>query len=227
MRVTTRAVWNSIEDFIADKPPVIWEGYDYVGPVASLKKGRENVEEAAKTQGKLASTAQGWANENRDATLGFNKSLIPGQNGDLSPYVKAQLDKQKSDIAKTYGDIASTGMKAATARGFGSAPSGNIASIYNTAGRNAGEAERSAYADAQNKTLEAGITGSQLLDPNKPLNEATGASSAEAQSGALRNKMGSGFSDVLGGLSGIVGLGTAALGLPGAAKAAKGAIKSF
>jgi hypothetical protein len=207
MRVTTRVRFDRNYNVIEE------DTYDYVGPVDACKKGREDVENAAKTQGQLASTAQGWATDNRNATTPFAKSLIPGGNGDLSPYVKAQLDKQKSDIAKTYGDIAQTGMKAATARGFGSAPSGNIASIYNTAGRNAGEAERSAYADAQDKTATLGLQGINYLDPNKPLSEATGASTAQANSGALRNKMGSGFSDVLGGLSGIVGLGRRAFGL--------------
>lgn len=201
--------------------------YEYDGPVALAKKGRETVEDAAKKSGKLADTAQGWATENRAATTPFNKSLIPSASGELSPYVKAQLDKQKSDIAKTYGDIAQTGMRAAASRGFGSAPGGNIASIYNTAGRNAGEAERSAYADAQNRTAQLGLAGSELLDPNKPLQEATGATGQEGELGVARGKMGSGFSDVLGGLGGLVNLGTSVLGLPGAVSGARKAIKSF
>jgi|SRR6185369_1677431 len=195
--------------------------------VSGGKKGRETVEDAAKKSGKLADTATQWATENRNDTQPFNKSLIPDAGGGLSPYVKAQLDKQKSDIAKTYGDIASTGMKAATARGFGSAPSGNVASIYNTAGRNAGEAERDAYADAQNRTLQAGITGSQLLDPNKPLQEASNATGQEGQLGVERGKMGSGFSDVVNGIGGVVGLGKSFLGLPGAISSARNGIKSL
>lgn len=178
-----------------------------------LKKGREDVENAAKTQGQLASTAQGWANQNRAATQPFATSLLPGANGQLSPYVTQQLAMQKRNIAKTYGDLASQGTKAAAAQGFGSAPSGTVASIYNTANRNAGEAETDAYANAQNNTLGAGLAGLNYLDPNKPLQAATGAASGEAAAGEARGKMGSGFSDVLGGLSGLVNLGTSALGL--------------
>lgn len=174
--------------------------------VSGGKKGRDIVEKAGNQANQLSSTASDWAKSNRAATTPFAKSLIPGDNGALSPYVKAQLDKQKSDIAKTYGDIAATGTRAATARGFGSGPGGNVASIYNTAGRNAGEAERDAYANAQNKTLAAGIEGINYLDPNKPLSEATGATSAAADAGYKRGQMGSGFSDVLGGLGGIAGL---------------------
>lgn len=201
--------------------------YEYAGPVALAKKGRDVVDKAGKNANDLTDTATQYAKENRAKQLGyadtidpFAKSTVPTTPGALSPYVKGQYDMQKRQIAKDYGDTAAVGLKSLQARGMGGAPSGLAASLYNTAGRNAGEAETNALADAQNRTLGAGLQGvgilqnqEQVFDPNKSVQTALEGTNAATNAGVARSKMGSTLGDIG---AGIAGVGQIATGLPGA-----------
>lgn len=229
MRVTTKIVFDAAGNVLEH------EWYEYDGPVAECKKGRETVEKAGQNANDLTALSTDYAKQNRQKQLGyadsvdpFAKSLVPDAGGGLSPYVKAQFDQQKRNIAKTYGDTAAVGLKSLQSRGMGGAPSGLTSSIYNTAGRNAGEAETNAYADAQGRTLGAGLEGVKALqgqegvfDPNKDISSALGGTQAATNAGATRSQMGSTLGDIGAGLGAVAGIATGVGGLGTALKGVK------
>lgn len=196
------------------------ESFEYDGPVAEAKKGREATTQAANGANDAANQASHYAGVDRQSQMAykgqsdpFAASLLPGANGALSSYSAAQLGQDKRNIAKTYGDISSVGLKSLAARGMGSAPTGMQASLINSAGRNAGEAQTNAYENAQKNTLNQGLAGlqysqgqQQLYDPTKSLQTDIAGRSTAANAGALRNKMGSGFGDVMNGIGGLASI---------------------
>lgn len=63
MRITTKAVWGSTDDFIAGKQPDTRESFDYDGPVAKLDRAAtDEAKTAANTAGSTASNLSGKAN---------------------------------------------------------------------------------------------------------------------------------------------------------------------
>lgn len=199
---------------------VFEDSFEHIGDVAECKKGREAMDTAAAGANNAGAQATDISKQNQGIQTGyrnqsdpFGKSLLPSANGSLSPYAAAQLGQQKRDIGKTYGDIAQVGIRGLGARGMGNAPTGMASSLYNTAGRNAGEAETNAYSDAMKNTLNQGLAGLQysqgqqgLYDPLNAIKTSTGAYGAGAEAGSLRNKAGSLMSDIGGGLSGLAGI---------------------
>lgn len=218
MRVYSKITWDMNQSIGDGRFAVLYEeSYEYNGPVAEAKKGREATTQAANGANDAANSASKIAGVDRQAQMDyknssdpFAKSLLPGANGALSPYSAAQLGQDKKNIAKTYGDVSSVGLRALAARGMGSAPTGTQSSIINTAGRNAGEANTNAYENAQKNTLNQGLAGLQfsqgqqgLYDPNKSLQTSIQGRGVAANAGALRNKMGSGLGDVASGVGAL------------------------
>lgn len=195
------------------------ESFEYSGPIEEAKKGRAQAEEAASGANDTANSATHMADVDRSSQMAYKKqsdpfaaSLTPGADGSLSPYASAQFGQQKRNIAKTYGDVAQTGLRGLAARGMGSAPTGMQSSIINTAGRNAGEADTNAYEDAQKNTLNQGLAGlqysqgqQQLYDPTKLLQTSISGRGTAANAAGIRNKMGSGLGDVASGLGAFAG----------------------
>lgn len=228
MRVTTLAVYDSTGALVH------WEGYEYEGPVAECKKGREVVDQAGKnslaTSGvatDVAKQARGIADKDQALQTGYrdksdaaaNDLLTVPQNGGLNPALARAFEQEKTQIGRAYNDTAGAAMRGIAARGMGVAPSGIEASIRNTAGRNADEAETTAYGDLLSKQLGLGVQGiergdqqQQTYDPNKPLattvsglNASTNANEAATSAGEKRGKMGSKLGDIFSGISRVAG----------------------
>jgi hypothetical protein len=220
LRFVKSITWDMTKPTENGRFAVIHEDpFEYDGPVAEMKKGRPQTTEAAQGANDTANRENAIASTDRQAQMAykakadpFAASLLPGANGALSPYAAAQLGQQKRNIGKTYGDIAQVGLKGLAARGMGSAPTGMQASLINTAGRNAGEANTNAYEDAQKNTLNQGLAGlqysqgqQQLYDPTKSLATSIQARNVAANAGKLRNGMGSGLGDLGAGLGAFAG----------------------
>jgi hypothetical protein len=168
---------------------------------------------AASTGNAYAGKQAGYAN----AGDKFASSLLPASNGALSPYVKAQLAQQKNDIDKTYQSQSEANIRGLAQRGMGGAPTGLRASITNTAGQQAGQAENQAYANAMNNTAGLGLQGvnymqnqEQIFDPLKAqqveaalINSGANAYSTGANAGYDRTKEGSLAGDIFSGLSNL------------------------
>lgn len=197
----------------------LYKGYaHYDGPVAKCKKGREGADKATAGANELGQRASNLSKADVGIQKGyaadadpFAKSLIPKGDGSLSPYAAGQYEQNKRQIGKTYADTAAVGLKGIAARGMGGSPTGLASSVYNTAGRNAGEADTNAYADAMKNTLGQGLEGikyfqgqQELYDPTRAIAAGTGAYGTAGSVAAQRNKMGSTLGDI------GQGIGTAA-----------------
>ena len=65
MKVTVKAVWDNVDDFISGKPPDQWSGFDYCGPVAICGGGpSQQQKDAAAAQANLANTQASTATQN-------------------------------------------------------------------------------------------------------------------------------------------------------------------
>lgn len=200
MRITTKIQWDSLDDFLTNRPPRVHEYVDYDGPVVLLKKGRE-------TQEKIGDTALRNAGEDRSIQQGaraqadpFAASLMATKPGELSPYAKEQYGSQVRNINDTYGNNLRTGFKALAYRGMGG-PTGEMASVLNTAGRNRDFATTEAYNQAMQNTYGQGLQGlnyfagqQQLYDPNRALGTSSEAAYRRGQMGSTMGDIGAGVS---------------------------------
>lgn len=127
MRITTKAVWNSMDDFIAGLPPNVEEGFEYDGPIDLCGGGPSAQQEAA-----AAATAS-----NDQALTGiaqqYNQRQTDAYN-EIKPYATSRLQNGLpfygglTDYANGVASKAYAPVRAATLRSlssFGSAlPSG-------------------------------------------------------------------------------------------------------
>lgn len=208
MIVTTRVVYASIDDFINGAKPLEWQGYAYVGPIAILKKGRNNLQTAANQGNTNTSNALGTTSAtNRIANQEVNTA------GGLSPMVSKQLANEKAQIGKAYSSAAGAADRGLTMRGMGAAPSGMTASLRNSAINNAGEAQTGATGNAfetQNRLNQT------AYDPVIAAENATsGSVNAATNAGQALNKAGSTLGDIGSGLGTIAGIGSKIIGLGG------------
>src|SRR6185437_3854313 len=119
------------------------EGFDYEGPVAECKKGRNNLQTAANQGNQNTTTAQGIEQQGQNIA-----NAEVNTQGGLSPLVAKQLANEKAQIGKTYQGAATAAGKGLAMRGMGAAPTGAASSLTNTAINNAGNAETGAVGNA-------------------------------------------------------------------------------
>lgn len=206
MRINTRVVIDIETGEVEAR-----ESFEYRGPLElANSSGRSAAETATGNllgQNKFAGDVIGsWWNpfqKARTAVSNFGQSLIPNKSGALSPYAQAAYEQQKRNIERNAADATGAGLRTVAQRGFGTGPSGEIASIVNTGNRNAGEAETNAYEDAMGRTVGEGTTGAglmqneqQLANPMTAANLAVNANSAAAGAAAARHGMGSTLGDI-------------------------------
>jgi hypothetical protein len=206
--VTTRVTYASIDDFINGAQPLEWEGFAYVGPVALVKKGRNNLQTAANAGNADTGQAQNIANK----AEGIADSEI-NTTGGLSPLVSKQLANEKAQIGKAYSTAAAAADRGLSMRGMGVAPSGLTASIKNSAINNEGEAETGATGNAFKTQNE--LNNTAFTQPLNALGVANGGVTASTGAGTALNKAGSTLGDVGLGLSGLAGIGTQVFGKGG------------
>ena len=199
VRVTTRAVYD-IEGRLLE-----WEGFEYFGPVAECKKGRNNLQTAANQGNQDTSTAQGIEQQGQNIA---NSEI--STNGQLSPLVSKQLANEKAQIGKTYATSAQAAGKGLAMRGMGAAPTGAASSLTNTAINNAGNAETGVVGNAFGEQNE--LNNTALTQPLNAVNTANEGIGAATNAGEAVNKAGSTLGDIASGLGTIVGLGTGMAG---------------
>jgi hypothetical protein len=86
MRVITRAVWDSIDDFIEGKPPIYEESYDWDGPVELACGG------ASAQQNEINATQTALQNQMSSAFntyFGQYENILKGVTASLTPIVEA------------------------------------------------------------------------------------------------------------------------------------------
>lgn len=196
MIISTRVTYASIEHFINGLKPLSWDGFDYVGPVAELKKGRNNLQTAANQGNQNTTSGQGI----EKAATNIAQSEV-NTNGGLSPLVAKQLANEKGQIGKAYTGAAQAADKGLAMRGMGSAPSGAASSIKNSAINNEGQAETGATGNAfatQNQLNNSAYN--QAINANNAVsndvNSATNAGSALNKAGSTLGDIGSGLSSL-------------------------------
>ena len=227
MRITTKAVYASIDDFINNANPTSWEGFEYSGPLAELKKGRNQLSSAANAGVKSTNNALGIAGQDAGIQGGYRNqsnniaNSEVNTNGGLSPLVAKQLANEKGQIGKAYSGAAQAAQRGLSQRGMGVAPSGVNASIANTAINNQGQAETGAVGNAfgaqqglNNQVMNYDVGQHQLYDPLRALHTAnegvgatTGAASALNKAGSTLGDIGSGIGTLMGAATGLSGLG--------------------
>ena len=219
MRVTTRAHWASIDDFISNKPPLTEEGFEYSGPIAEMKKGREQTT-AATNQALGTASTYGQAQTNaRTKGNQFADQLMAPKAGELSPYAQGQYQSDVRNIQDTYGGLTQAGLKGLSYQGMNNGPSGMEASLKNSAIRNEGAAETDAYNRALQSTLGQGLAGMGYYQGQQQIYDPTRAQQTAIQGGQARSQEGSTLGDVMSGIQGLssafgnVAGGVAKLGL--------------
>lgn len=227
MHFTTKATYASIDDFINGANPTVSEGFEYDGPIAELKKGRNNLQGAANAGGQNIKTAADITQQDRGTQAGYRTggdqiaSSETNTQGGLSPLVAKQLANEQGMIGKTYAGASRAAERGLSMRGMGAAPTGLTSSIDNTAINNVGTAQTGAVGKAfgtQNE-LNNGVLGydvgqQKLYDPlrgidagNQSIGATTGAATALNKAGSTLGDIGSGIGTVLGAASGLKGLG--------------------
>jgi len=231
LRVITKLTYASIDDFINNAQPLTEEGYDYSGPIAELKKGRNNLQGAANRGGQSTQSALNISNRDTGVQQGYQaqgdkiaNSEI-NTNGGLSPLVSKQLANEQGMIGKTYADASRAADRGLAMRGMGVAPSGMSASIRNTGINNAGQAQTGAVGNAfglqnqlNNGVLNYDVGQQQLYDPLRALHTANEGVEATTQAGSALNKAGSVLGDVGSGIGSLMGMATGLSGLGGISK---------
>jgi hypothetical protein len=203
VKITTRATFDFEGNLIE------WEGFDYDGPVAECKKGRENLQKAADAGNANTTQAQGVAKQGQDiANSEINTS------GGLSPLVAKQLANEQGMIGKTYSSAAQAANKGLAMRGMGAAPTGMQSSINNTAINNAGMAQTGAVGRAFGTQNE--LNNNALKIPLEAINTANGSVNAATGAGQAVNQAGSTLGDIGQGLSGLASIGGSVFGAGGA-----------
>lgn len=232
-------IWTKLEWDIETGRVINREGFDYAGPIESLKKGSDTAKQAAATAQTAATgantvgdTAQGVAKTNqgvqtsaRSTAQPFASSLLPSKSGGLSPYANAQYGQAKTQNALEAQNERSMGLKALALRGFNNSP-GATSSVLNTTNQRQGAADTGAYQNAMRDTLGEGLAGlnyfsgqQSMYDPNRALQTATGAYGAEtgganAMSNAAQvmNTSPTLLGDIGGGLMGLAGGASSIMG---------------
>lgn len=195
MRVTTHVEIDIESGEILD-----WGGYEYFGPIAECKKGREQTTagaNAAEGTAALDTTAQTNA---RVEAKPFADSLLATKPGALSPLAQAQYAGDVRNIHDTYGQLTQSGLKGIGYQGWNNAPSGMEASLKNSAIRNEGAAETGAYENAQQQTNQQGLAGIGYQQGQQQIYNPVPAESTTIAGGQARSQEGSTAGDILGGI---------------------------
>src|SRR5712664_570071 len=132
---------------------LVWDGYEYSGPVELLKKGRETMEQNAAADQATAKQNRAQSQEAYGKTQGLlNENIGSSTPGTLTPAATAQLASDRDQIANTYNGIRQTAFRTMGQRGFGSAPSGFGQTATNAAYLGQATTDTGAYRTAQERT---------------------------------------------------------------------------
>lgn len=201
MKVTTYANYVSIDDFLNNIPPTSWRGFEHSGPIAELKKGRNQLTSASNAGVANTGTAQGLEQQGQNIA----NSEIATQ-GNLSPLVSKQLANERGLIGNAYSGATQAAQRGLANRGMGAAPSGLQSSIANTAINNQGKAETEATGNAFGAQNQ--LNNTALNIPLAGVNAVNQGVGATTEAGTALNKAGSLAGDIGSGLGGLLGTAT-------------------
>ncbi len=196
------------------------EGFWYFGPVAQLKKGRQQAEQAATGGVNLGKQASGIATQDQGIQQGYRAAGDTAANtyfGNVNPQTglgkatTSQYELDKSNIQRTAQDSIAVGQKMLAQRGMQGSP-GALSSLLNTTNRNADVSTNSAYNTALQNQQQLGLAGigynqqqQQLYNPLSAIGTASGAYGQGGNSAAQRAGMGSLGGDIIGGIGTLAG----------------------
>ena len=196
------------------------EGFFYSGPIAQLKKGREQAEQAAKGGVALGQQGQKIATQDQGIQSGYRAAGDTGANyyfgapnpqTGLGKAATSQYELDKSNIARTAQDSIAVGQRMLAQRGFQGSP-GAMSSLINTTNRTADTSTNAAYNTALQNQQQLGLAGigynqqqQQLYNPLSAIGTASSAYGQGGNSAAQRAGMGSVGSDILGGIGTLAG----------------------
>ena len=207
MRITTSVTFQ-MTDVIGEYIEIERHSFEYDGPVASCKKGREQVQQNMKT----AATQANTNNANSNAAYNTAQSLLQGDigsttPGSLTPAAQAQLGADNDNINRVYNGMRQQAFTTLGQRGFNNAPSGFTLAAMNGINNAQAQDETNAYRQGQLNTQnqrnfatqeEGNLSGQQGQLGTANLGQSTNAAVA-------RNQMGSTLGDVLSGVSSAIG----------------------
>jgi hypothetical protein len=193
MRVYTRVEfeWNG-EQYV----PVHEEFYEYDGPVAQLKKGRDVIDQNMKKEQKYGDKSEGIQDINRNKAEGFVSSLESTKPGELSSLAQAQYANDVDNIVDTHGKNMEVGLRMLKTRGMGSAPSGAQSSLINTANEASGRDQTMAYRNAQATSYGQGLEALKYRTGMQQMYNPLDAWSTSDKAAAARSQMGSTLGDI-------------------------------
>jgi len=177
---------------------------EYGGVWEECKKGRETLEQNMKADQEMAKSARERSAQQYGTVRGLQEEMTGSSTpGSLTPAATAQLAADRDNIARTYNGMRQTAFRTLGQRGVGSAPSGFGLAEQNALNVGQEGSETGAYRNAQvqtqnqrNRVLSSaeGQTGTQGNLGNTASGESTSAAVA-------RNKAGSTFGDIMGGIA--------------------------
>lgn len=231
MIVTTSVTYKSIDDFIAKgikAPRLSWTGHIYSGPLAVCKKGRGGLTQNQNTANGMASQAAGLANSDAGIQTGYRSkgdalmNSMTSTNGGLSSGLSKQLANEQGQTGQAYQRVAQAGLRGMAARGMGGAPTGQAASIANTAGNQTAQAQTGEIGNAFGQQQQLNLAGAnydqgaqQLYNPLNAIQAGSGAVNAATGAGQAVNKAGSTMGDIASGLGTLGSLGSSIVGMGG------------
>lgn len=203
MFIATRVIFDP-ETFKA----IPIEGYEYEGPLAEAKKGREAMGDLTTQLQGLLKQYSGNGQQSYDTAQGLLKQDIGSSApGSLTPAASAQLASDNDNIQRTYNGMRQTAMATAGQRGLGSAPSGFEKTTENSIAQGQGNASAGAYRNAQENTQQQRnfATSGEMNLSGQQTGAGLGAGGEAITGAADQSKMGSTAGDILGGVAGVAG----------------------
>jgi hypothetical protein len=100
---TTSAAYVTTDDFINGEKPTSWEGFEYDGPVAELKKGRDNLQGAANAGGQNIKTAADITQQDRGTQAGYRTGGDQIANAETSVNGADSRPSSRSNCPRSAG----------------------------------------------------------------------------------------------------------------------------
>jgi hypothetical protein len=228
MKITT----ERISDLVTGET-LTHSWYEYSGPVALAGGGKSS---ARRTQEQIMREQQDLARQEsaqRQRQLGLAEPIVSELESETGPgrisrYAAAQLAQENDQIANTFAGLRKTAIRSLGARGLSSDRSGLARTSMNALGEQENAAGTDAFRNALANTLNQRMAALnwRMGQRTEAGQESRGQYEGSSSAAARRAEMGSGFGDVMGGITQAAGIASD-LFAPGSgvfAKKAAGAI---
>src|SRR5215472_7227485 len=152
MRISTSVTFQLTEN-IGEYIEVSRVSFEYDGPIALAKKGRESMAANTAFQQQQAKQLASQGNQQYGILNNLeNEEIASTTPGSLSPAAQAMFASDLSNINATYNGLRQNAFAQSGARGFGSGPSGFRKTSLNAIQQGQNRASTDAYRQAQINT---------------------------------------------------------------------------